>query len=44
MKRFTEATLAEKMKLKTLETLAKEANHFDIQENVKCKAHADMLL
>ena len=43
MKRITEVTQAEKVKLKTLETLAKDANHQDIQENPECKAHAEKL-
>jgi hypothetical protein len=43
MKRINEVTQAEKVKLKTLETLAKDANHQDIQENPECKTHAEKL-
>jgi hypothetical protein len=34
---------AEKVKLKTLETLAKESGHQDIQDDPVCKAHAEKL-
>jgi len=44
LRRHTEVTQADKVKLKTLESLAKDSNHQDIQEDPECKGKADKLL
>lgn len=43
MKRIQEVKTAEKVKLKQLETLVKDSNHVDIQEDSKCKDEAEKL-
>lgn len=43
LKRLLELQNAEKVKLKQLETLAKDSNSQDIQDDPRCKREAELL-